>query len=191
MDLNNLEKILLVDEKDNPKGYMPKIDAHRNSGTLHRAFSIFVCNGSGEMLIQKRNDKKYHFSGLWSNTCCSHQLENDRTIKHAAHRRLMEEFGFDTNLVKIIEFRYKANFKNGLSENEYDHVFVGIFNNSVNANSEEISEYNWINTKELKKDVKENPEKYTPWFKMLIEKEDGLLLDYERITKFIQNTNNC
>ncbi len=164
-----MEEIVLVDEKDNETGSMEKLKAHENGGTLHRAFSIFVFNNRGEMLIQKRAAGKYHCAGLWTNTCCSHQNPGE-TLEDAAHRKLKQEMGFDTELREILKFIYKAEFDNGLTEHELDHVFIGIHDSEVSPAPEEAEDYKWADVKQLREDVSRNPEKYTPWFKIVLDR---------------------
>ena len=121
------------------------------------------------MLIHQRAKTKYHFGGLWTNACCSHPRKGEKTID-AAHRRLQEEFGFDTDLKEILSFMYRADSDGELSEYEFDHVFVGTFDGEPKPNPEEIDDYKWITLDDLENDVKENPKKYTPWFKIILSK---------------------
>jgi len=162
------EYILLVDKNDNVIGKEEKIKTHRE-GKLHRAFSIFVFNSKGELVLQKRAKSKYHSAGLWTNTCCSHQRDGE-TLEKAIHRRLKEEMGFDCKLKEIFTFSYKVKFDNGLFENEYDHVFKGVFDEKPTPNPEEVDEWKWIGLEELKKDIQKNPENYTYWLKVSINK---------------------
>ncbi|MFA5075094.1 MAG: isopentenyl-diphosphate Delta-isomerase [Candidatus Babeliales bacterium] len=157
------EFVILVDEKDNPVEKEEKIRAHE-LGLLHRAFSVFIFNSQHMLLLQKRAKTKYHSGGLWSNTCCSHPRP-DEDIFMAAHRRLKEEMGFDTNLKEIFTFCYKANLDNNLIEHEYDHVFIGKFDGKPILNPEEAENYKWISLQELDKDIKENSSKYSFWLK--------------------------
>jgi len=166
-----MEKVILVDENDKQIGTEEKIKAHENGGKLHRAFSIFVFNSDGSLLLQQRAPSKYHFGSLWSNTCCGHPRPGEK-IKDAAHRRLDEEFGFDTELKENSSLVYNADFTNGLTEREFDHSFVGIFDGDPRPNPEEIGDYKWISVDDLEKDIEKNPDKYTPWFKMFISKID-------------------
>ena len=168
-----MEKIILVDEDDREIGFEEKIKAHEDGGKLHRAFSIFIFNSKGDMLLQLRSVKKYHFGGLWTNSCCSHPNKGE-TLEDAVHRKLMQEFGFDTELKEVFSFIYRATFDNGLTEHEFDHVFVGTYNGEPKPNPEEIDDYKWISKEDLIKDVKENSDKYTPWFKIALPK----ILDY-------------
>ena len=160
------EEVILVDRNDQQIGLMEKIKAHEE-GLLHRAFSVVVFNDKQEMLIHQRAKSKYHCGGLWTNACCSHPRENESTID-AANRRLVEEMGFSAPLNYVEAFIYKVSFENGLTEHEYDHVFVARYNNKPNPNPDEVENYKYIAIDELKKDVAENPEKYTFWFKEII-----------------------
>lgn len=160
-----MPQVILVDKNDNEIGAEEKIKAHHR-GLLHRALSVFIFNSEGELMIQQRAKNKYHCGGLWSNTVCSHPIPGEKTIG-AAHRRLKEELGFDCKLEEIFSFIYKSKFNNGLTEYELDHVFVGTFNKAPAPNSDEVSDWKWINLKNLSKDVSKNPDKYTYWFKKI------------------------
>jgi len=162
------EKVILVNEKDEPIGLMPKMEAHEK-GLLHRAFSVFVFNDKNELMLQQRALSKYHSPGLWTNTCCSHQREGESNIK-AGKRRLQEEMGFTTNLKDTMAFIYKAPFDNGLTEHEFDHILVGNFNDLPDLNPEEVSAWKWIKLEEVQKDIKNHPERYTEWFKIIFDK---------------------
>ncbi len=163
-----MEKVILVDENDNEIGTEEKIKAHKD-GKLHRAFSIFVFNSKGELLLQKRAKEKYHSGGLWSNTCCGHPRP-DESLEAAAHRRLKEEMGFDCSLVhmELTCFIYKTKINN-LFEHEYDHIFVGKFDKNPCHNQKEAEDYKWISPDDLGKDISLNPDKYTYWFRASIE----------------------
>jgi isopentenyl-diphosphate delta-isomerase len=162
------EYILTVDEKDNVIGKGEKIRIHRE-GKLHRAFSIFVFNSKGELLLQKRAKSKYHSGGLWTNTCCSHQRDGE-TLEKAVHRRLKEEMGFDCELKEAFTFTYRVKFDDGLSENEYDHVFFGKFDGKPDPNPEEVDDWKWVSLEELRKDIRKNPDDYTYWLKVSIDR---------------------
>ena len=164
----NEEKVILVDENDQPIGLMEKIEAHEKA-LLHRAFSVFVLNSNNELMLQRRALHKYHSPGLWTNTCCSHQRENETTL-HAGVRRLKEEMGFVTSLEEKFSFIYKASFDNGLTEHEYDHVLVGFYEKDPVINKDEVSEWKWMPLLDVKKDILSNPDLYTPWFKIIFEK---------------------
>ena len=157
------ERILLVDSHDKEIGFGDKMETHRE-GRLHRSFSIFVLNSKGELLMQQRAKTKYHSGGLWSNTCCSHQREGE-SIDEAAHRRLKEEMGFDTDLKELFTFIYKVKLDHDLFEHEYDHVFLGTFDGRPTPNPQEVEDWKFTNLSDLQKDIKEHSEKYTFWFK--------------------------
>ena len=162
------EKVILVDENDRQIGLMPKMEAHEKA-LLHRAFSVFVFNAMGELMVQKRALHKYHSPGLWTNTCCSHQREGESNIA-AGKRRLMEEMGFVTDLKETTSFIYTAPFDNGLTEHEYDHILVGEFEGKPDINPDEVAEWKWMTLDEVKTDIAEHPELYTAWFKIIFEK---------------------
>ncbi|MGO3707247.1 MAG: isopentenyl-diphosphate Delta-isomerase [Mesonia hippocampi] len=162
------EYVILVNEKDEQIGLMEKIEAHEKA-LLHRAFSVFVYNEKGEVLLQQRALGKYHSPGLWTNTCCSHQREGETNIE-AGKRRLQEEMGFSTDLEESISFIYKAPFTNGLSEHEYDYILIGKYNGEPNVNPAEVAAWKWMKLEDIKADMEANPEIYTAWFKIIFEK---------------------
>jgi isopentenyl-diphosphate delta-isomerase len=167
--MENKEMLILVDENDNEIGYEEKVACHLGEGKLHRAFSIFIFNDKNEMLIQKRSDEKMLWPGYWANSCCSHPRKGE-SLEGATHRRLKEELGFDCELKEIFSFNYHAKFKNIGSEKEIDHVFIGRYNGPVKPNPKEVKDWKWIGIEELKNDIKENSEKYAPWFKIALER---------------------
>ena len=168
------QQVILVDEKDNAIGTGEKITVHKN-GQLHRAFSVFIFNSKGELLLQQRALSKYHSPGLWSNTCCGHP-KPDEPIDSAARRGLKEEMGIEADLKELFSFIYKVPFPNGLSENEYLHVFAGRFDGSPQPSPQEAANWKWVDTAWLKKDIKENPDNYTYWFRLDFEKAIALAL---------------
>jgi isopentenyl-diphosphate delta-isomerase len=159
-----LTDLILVDESDQPVGTMEKMEAHRK-GLLHRAFSIFIFNKKGEMLLQQRAAGKYHSAGLWTNACCSHPHPGQETIP-AAHARLAFEMGINTGLEEIFSFTYHASFDNGLIEHEFDHVFYGTWEGPVAPNPAEVQDYCFTPIKDLANSVQSHPEKYTAWFRI-------------------------
>lgn len=161
------EKIILVDRDDLELGSIEKMEAHVK-GILHRAFSIFIFNKNGEMLLQKRASHKYHSGGLWTNTCCSHPNWGE-TLKDAVNRRLQEEMGFGCELKEVKSFLYRAELDNNLIEHELDHIFIGHYDGEPVINKSEVEDWKWINIKELKKEILEEPEKFTYWFKFAME----------------------
>ena len=162
------EKVILVNEKDEPQGLMPKMEAHEK-GLLHRAFSVFVMNGKGQTMIQQRARDKYHSPGLWTNTCCSHQREGEASVD-AGKRRLMEEMGFTTALEEVFSFIYHAPFDNGLAEHEFDHVLIGKYEDDPRPNPAEVAAWKWVYPEDIKKDMELHPELYTAWFKIIFDK---------------------
>lgn len=167
-DLDKQELVVLVNEKDEVLGFKEKLEAHQQ-GILHRAISVIIFNSKGEMLIQQRSLKKYHWAGIWSNTCCSHPRKNE-TYKAAAERRLYEELGFSTPLTEAFNFIYKAfDAPSGLTEHEYDTVFTGIYNEQFQFNKDEIEAIEWISVEDLEKDINSNPDKYSFWFKIILD----------------------
>ncbi len=161
------EKIILVDKNDMEIGSMEKMEAHVK-GRLHRAFSIFIFNSKGEIMLHQRALHKYHSGGLWTNTCCSHPRSGEK-LDTAVHRRLQEEMGFDCVLKEVKTFLYHAELDNNLIEHELDHIFIGYYEGEPSPNKEEVENWKWISAEELRKELIESPEKFTYWFKVSIE----------------------
>ena len=162
------DNVILVDVQDNQIGLMPKLEAHEK-GVLHRAFSVFIFNNKGELMLQRRALSKYHSPGLWTNTCCSHQRDGESNIL-AAKRRLNEEMGFVAELIEKTSFVYKANFDNGLTEHELDHIIVGKYNHSPVINSSEVDSWKWMSMEDIRNNINDQPHNYTAWFKIIFEK---------------------
>lgn len=167
------EKVILVNENDEAIGEMEKLEAHQK-GLLHRAFSVFIFNQKGQMLLQQRSQGKYHSPGLWTNTCCSHPFPGEKTL-NAAKRRLMEEMGIEAELQYMDSLLYKtsavtAGFENGLTEYEFDHIFTGKTNIDPVINKEEVESFAWLSLTDIKAAIKSSPNQYTHWFKLAIEK---------------------
>jgi isopentenyl-diphosphate delta-isomerase len=162
------DELILVDEHDNAVGFETKLRAHEAGGKLHRAFSVFIFNRAGEMLLQRRAVTKYHFGGLWTNACCSHPRRGEETLD-AAHLRLRHELGFDTDLRELFASVYRAEDPtSGLTEHEFDHVFVGEFDGMPRPNPDEVGEWKWVSPVGLIADVRANPQSYTPWFSLVV-----------------------
>jgi isopentenyl-diphosphate Delta-isomerase len=159
-----MEEVILVNEQDEQTGTMEKMQVHRE-GKLHRAFSVFILNDKGEMLLQQRAFKKYHSAGLWTNACCSHPKPNEAT-EAAAIRRLNEELGFETALEKLFDFTYKTSFENGLTEYEFDHVFSGVYNGEIKINTAEVHDFCYRSVDEIQSALQSHPQKFTEWFKI-------------------------
>ena len=175
------DKVILVNEHDDMVGIMDKMEAHKQ-GLLHRAFSIFIFNSKGEMLLQQRALTKYHSGGLWTNACCSHPMPGEKTID-AALRRLNEELGLETPVEKIFDFIYKAEFDNGLTEYEFDHVFAGEYDGKIDSNPAEVSDYCYKEISEIKNMLQTHPQKFTAWFHLAFPKiEEWWATRYQNIS---------
>ena len=159
-----MEEVILVNDQDEEIGTIEKMEAHRKA-LLHRAFSVFIFNGKGEMLLQQRALRKYHSPGLWTNTCCSHPRPGER-VEVAAARRLQEEMGIDTPLEKIFDFIYRTEFNNGLTEFEFDHVYTGTYNGSLIPDKNEVNDFCFRSMEDIEQDLERSPEKYSEWFKI-------------------------
>jgi len=157
--------VILVNPKDEEIGTMPKLEAHEKA-LLHRAFSVFVVNRKGEIMLQKRAAHKYHSPNLWTNTCCSHQQLGESNIA-AGRRRLQQEMGFETDLEELFSFIYKAPFDNGLTEHEFDHVMLGFYEKDPVINTGEVAAWKWVDPEEIKRDLIVNEAEYTVWFRKI------------------------
>ena len=172
------EFISLVDEQDNIIGKGERLATHQEN-RLHRAFSIFVFNNEGNLIIHRRALEKYHCGGLWTNTCCGHPRFGE-DLNDAAHRRLFEEMGFDCPLQELFIFRYQTTFANGLHENEIDHVFVGKYSDAMRPDPNEVSEISIVSLDEIQKDVADSEHHYTYWFANIL--KDPQL--FEKLQKY-------
>ncbi len=160
------EQVVLVSPEDSVLGVMEKLQAHQN-GILHRAFSVFLFNDNGEMLLQKRAASKYHSPNQWTNACCSHPRLNE-TYLQAAKRRVQEELGIEVEIQEKFWFIYKADVGENLWEHELDHVFTGKYNGNFTLNKDEVSEVRYVTMEQLDDEMKENPKHFTPWFKIIL-----------------------
>ena len=167
-----MSQVILVDESDVTIGKMEKMEAHQK-GLLHRAFSIFIFNEKGQLLLQQRALTKYHSGGLWTNACCSHPQTEDNILQEA-NTRLQEEMGFTTDLKEAFSFIYKTNFSNGLTEYEYDHVLIGNYDGPVSPSENEVKDYCFMSINQVNAALQISPQKYTSWFKIAFPK----LVDY-------------
>lgn len=158
-----MDEVILVNERDEVIGRMEKLEAHKK-GLLHRAFSVFIFNPRGDILLQRRAMDKYHSAGLWSNTCCSHPRPDER-IEQAASRRLKEEMGLECDVKNIFLFQYKVDFDNGLTEHEMDYVLVGFTDEMPKPNPAEVMDWKFMSPEEIENDLQLHPEKYTFWLK--------------------------
>lgn len=158
-----MSRVILVDHQDRAIGIEEKIRAHQGPGMLHRAFSVFVFDGSGRLMVQRRAAGKYHFGGRWSNTACSHPAPGDNLVD-AAERTLHREMGVTTKLRVVASLIYKAtDAHSGLTEYEYDHLLVGNWEPDPNPNPSEVDEWTWVTPEALLMAIAESPGEYTPW----------------------------
>lgn len=164
----NEQQVVLVNEQDENIGIIGKTEAHQK-GLLHRAFSIFIFDSKGKMLLQQRSAEKYHGAYLWTNACCSHPFP-DESIEAAAQRRLKEELGFTTELHEIFSFIYHAEVENNLIEHEFDHVLAGEYESEIHPNPHEVADYTFESMKKIKENIASSPEKFTSWFKIAFPK---------------------
>jgi isopentenyl-diphosphate delta-isomerase len=167
-------EVILVNELDQAIGKMEKMEVHQK-GLLHRAFSIFMFNNKGEMLLQQRASNKYHSPDLWTNACCSHPMP-DESIMEAAHRRLQEELGFDTKLETAFHFIYKTPFENGLTEHELDHVLIGYYDGPIEPNPMEVKDYCYMKPEAIASSMATHEHKYTVWFRIAFPKLEEFML---------------
>lgn len=166
-----LEEVILVDEIDRPVGTAAKLEAHRQ-GLLHRAFSVFIVNPAGDLLLQRRAAAKYHSPGLWSNACCGHPRPGEATAV-AAGRRLAEELGFTCALRPVGGFVYRAVVparagSPTLVEHEYDRVFVGTWDGEPEPDPAEVSAWRWVAPRTLRRALRRAPERFTPWLPLAL-----------------------
>lgn len=159
-----MHELILVNEQDEPIGVMEKMEAHQK-GLLHRAFSVFLFDHAGNMLLQQRADSKYHSPGLWTNACCSHPMPGEETLD-AAHRRVQQELGIAAPLKSAFQFMYRSGFDNGLIEHEYDHVFVGQYEGAFHLDPLEVKAITYESMETVRASLKIAPEQYTVWFKI-------------------------
>ena len=162
------EEVILVDTNDRPLGTMPKMEAHKKA-VLHRAFSVFILNKKGELLLQQRAWEKYHSPGLWTNSCCSHQRKGESNLE-AGNRRLEEEMGMEADLEELFSFIYKAPFDNGLTEHELDHVLLGYSDSDPNINSDEVAAFRWAPLETIAAEMQADPDQFTAWFKIIFDR---------------------
>jgi len=158
------QEVILVNEQDEPIGTMGKMEVHQK-GLLHRAFSVFLFDAQGRMLLQQRAAQKYHGALLWTNACCSHPYPGEET-EAAAYRRLQEELGIATPLKEIFSFTYKAAVENNLTEHEYDHVFAGAYSGAIPYNKEEVADCRYLSMDAIRKALQQQPSHFTTWFKL-------------------------
>ena len=163
-----MEQVILVDLDDCEIGVMEKMEAHKQA-VLHRAFSVFLFNPQGKMLLQQRALTKYHSAGLWTNTCCSHPRPGEK-LDDAVTRRLMEEMGITAKVSKAFDFIYQAALPDHLNEHEFDHDFIGNYDDEVRPNHLEVANFVYQSIEEVAANLQSHPEKYTVWFKIAFPK---------------------
>ncbi len=173
-----MEKVVLVDEDDNKKELKEKIKAHKD-GDLHRAFSVFIFNKREELLLQQRAEEKYHSGSLWSNSCCSHPRDKKNILKEGKIR-LNEELGLESpELSHLFSFRYKAELENEITEHELDHVLAGTKSNfEFDLDPKEVKDYQWKKLNEINDEIKSQPNKFTSWFKIIMNNYENHLKKY-------------
>ena len=174
-------EVILVNTNDEEIGRMEKMAVHQ-SGLLHRAFSVFIFNRRGEMLLQQRASNKYHSPNLWSNACCSHPAPGE-DILVAAQRRLQEEMGFTTNLTPAFHFIYKIDFDNGLTEHEFDHVFIGTYDGEIAPDHNEVKDFCFMKVEAIKESLDLYQHKYSSWFNIAFQKMEDHLANSQIINQ--------
>jgi isopentenyl-diphosphate delta-isomerase len=177
------ELLILVDEHDQPVGRLEKLLVHQQ-GLLHRAFSIFIFNNKGQLILQQRADEKYHSGGLWTNTCCSHPHYGEEMID-AVQKRLSEEMGIRCKPVFVFSFIYKTKFENGLTEHEYDHVYFGISDDTPQPNHAEVKDWKYISLEYLGEELKKNPKIYSAWLAICFDKVHEYFKQYSTDKSFL------
>jgi isopentenyl-diphosphate delta-isomerase len=171
------KEVVLVNERDESLGTMEKMEAHRK-GVLHRAFSVFIFNSKGEMLLQQRALGKYHSGGLWTNACCSHPGAGEN-VADAAARRLKEEMGFSVPLKKIFDFIYHSEMENGLTEHEFDHVFTGQHDGVISPDKDEVKDYCYKSLESIRQNLQSHPHHFTAWFHIAFPRVEKWMRDLQ------------
>ena len=161
------EHVILVDLNNKEVGTMEKMEAHER-GLLHRAFSIFIFNSNGQMLLHERAHDKYHCGGMWTNAICSHPRPGENQSQ-ALRRKMKQEMGFCADVEKAFDFTYRAELKNGLVEYEYDQIFFGVYEGKLVPNPDEVNDFRYVSVSQIRKEIEENTVRFTPWFKLLFE----------------------
>jgi isopentenyl-diphosphate Delta-isomerase len=162
--LSDMDQVILVTPEDEAIGTMEKMEAHRK-GLLHRAFSVFLFDADGRMLLQQRAAGKYHGAHLWTNACCSHPLPGEE-VADAVKRRLMQELGLKADVQPVFSFVYRADVENDLIEHEYDHVFAGEYGGDFQLNPMEVEAIRYEEISDIRNEVQEDPSRFTTWFRL-------------------------
>jgi isopentenyl-diphosphate delta-isomerase len=181
------EQLILVDAEDRETGFLAKADCHDGAGLLHRAFSVFLFNTAGELLLQQRSASKRLWPGFWSNTCCSHPRRGE-SMSVATGRRLHDELNIETPLEFVYKFRYHARFADAGSERELCHVYLGKVDDAVTANEHEIAALRYVAADTLAREFDDMPEQITPWFKL---EWQTLLRDYRDVLARYCDLSRC
>lgn len=164
-DLAASDPLILVDEADREIGSLSKAECHTGHGTLHRAFSVFLFNPAGELLLQQRSAHKTLWGGYWSNSCCSHPRLGEQ-VKEAAVRRVQEELGVSCDPQFLYKFQYQAQFGDAGAEHELCWVYAATITEPVRANIDEIAAFEFVEPEALTRAIAAHPERYTPWLKL-------------------------
>jgi isopentenyl-diphosphate delta-isomerase len=183
MIINPIDLVVLVDENDNEIGLMEKLQAH-TIPALHRAVSVFIFNSERQMLLQRRSESKYHSASLWTNTACTHPYHGESNLVAAA-RRLKQEMGLESDLKEVFQFIYQAEVGMGLTEYEYDHVFIGLSDELPNPNPDEVCEYEYIDLDDLKERLQTDPYQFTAWFRKIMDEFSNHFLEISEIKSAI------
>ena len=162
---SDAEELILVDAEDNETGYRSKGECHDGAGLLHRAFSVFLFDDSGRLLLQQRADSKRLWPGYWSNSCCSHPRRGESVVVATA-RRLHDELNIESDLEYVYKFSYQAQFDDIGSEHELCHVYVGKVQGVLQPNENEIQALRLVSADELELELNTAPDQFTPWFRM-------------------------
>jgi isopentenyl-diphosphate delta-isomerase len=157
------EQLILVDESNRAVGGAGKLAIHR-SGLLHRAFSIFMVDARGRVLLQQRHAKKYHSGGLWANSCCGHPRPGEKTMS-AARRRLHEELGINDPLSLGFFARYQGELDNGMQENEFVYVYFGALRSRPQPHPAEISQVEFASVADISRRIRQKPDAFVFWLK--------------------------
>jgi len=162
---DDAELLILVDSQDQALGHLDKAACHDGSGILHRAFSLFIFNSKGQLLLQQRAANKRLWGGYWSNSCCSHPRKAE-TMQQAVSRRCEQELGFSTPMQFVYKFEYQAEYADKGSEHELCSVFIGQFDGTPNVNATEVSAYRWVDPAQLNRELGDPDSQFTPWLRL-------------------------
>ena len=162
---NRSDTLIVVNEDDEVTGHLPKLECHLGDGILHRAFSVFLFNSDGELLLQQRSAEKFLWPMYWSNSCCSHPRENE-SIASAATRRVREELGVECQVDYLYKFQYQARYADVGSENELCSVLAGTHSGEIKVDPKEIADWRFVTPTKLTEEIETDGERFTPWLKL-------------------------